>query len=223
MSYIISVDGNIGSGKSTLVNHLREKYKDSEMVCFLDEPVDDWKKIVDEDGVDILSKFYGDTKKYAFSFQMMAYISRIAILREKIRENPDKIIISERSVFTDRNVFAKMLYDDKMIEKVNYEIYLKWFDEFTRDLKINAIIYVNTNPNVCKERILKRNREGENIPIEYLEKCHRYHNEWIKELDGIEKIVLDGNGDKKNRNDYVEWFVEIGNHCKKYYDRTESL
>ena len=63
MSYIISVDGNIGSGKSTLVNHLREKYKDSEMVCFLDEPVDDWKKIVDEDGVDILSKFYGDTKK----------------------------------------------------------------------------------------------------------------------------------------------------------------
>ena len=119
MSYIISVDGNIGSGKSTLVNHLRKKYEDSKMVCFLDEPVDDWKKIVDEDGVDILSKFYGDTKKYAFSFQMMAYISRIAILREKIRENPEKIIISERSVFTDRNVFAKMLYDDKMIEKVN--------------------------------------------------------------------------------------------------------
>ena len=64
-----------------------------------------------------IEKFYKDQQKYAFSFQMMAYISRLALLRRVIRENPNAIIITERSVFTDKEVFAKMLYDEGKIEE----------------------------------------------------------------------------------------------------------
>jgi deoxyadenosine/deoxycytidine kinase len=79
---LISIDGNIGSGKSTLMANLREHYKDEPNVVFLKEPVDEWAAIKDENGITILEKFYEDSEKYAFSFQMMAYISRLKVLKD---------------------------------------------------------------------------------------------------------------------------------------------
>ena len=172
---IISIDGNIGSGKSTLYTDLQDYYKENEDIGFCPEPVDSWTTIVDEKGVPILTNLYSDTKKYAFRFQMMAYISRLHLLRLKIKENKYKVIISERSVSTDRNVFAKMLFDDGLIELDEYTIYNKWFDEFLDDLKLGGIIYVKADSEVCNERVKIRSREGENIPLEYLKKCHCYH------------------------------------------------
>ena len=74
---IVSIDGNIGSGKSTFISHLKNNvFAKSPNVIFLPEPVDEWNTIVDIQGNSILSKFYQDQDKYSFSFQMMAYISR---------------------------------------------------------------------------------------------------------------------------------------------------
>ena len=57
-SRIVSIDGNIGSGKSTLLSTLKEYYADNDHIIFLKEPVDDWEKITDENGVTMLEKFY---------------------------------------------------------------------------------------------------------------------------------------------------------------------
>ena len=65
---IISIEGNIGSGKSTLVEELRKKFGNNEKVCFLQEPVDIWNTIKDKDGNTMIAKFYADTKKYSFAF-----------------------------------------------------------------------------------------------------------------------------------------------------------
>lgn len=227
MSFIYSIEGNIGSGKSTFVNVLKNYYKDNENLVFLQEPVDIWQTIKDNSGETILSKFYKDQKKYAFSFQMMAYISRISILKECIRKNPNKIIISERCVLTDKNVFAKMLYDSGNIEEVDYQIYLKWFDEFIEDIPMTGLIYIRTKPEVSYERILKRAREGEQIQLSYLENCHNYHEEWILHSN-IETKILDGN-DEKNierrinkeniiEDDYLKWKWEF-NQFIKYQER----
>ena len=75
MAIIFSVEGNIGSGKSTLVKCLSKclpKSLRNHEIIFLQEPVDVWNTIKDENGVTILEKFYADQNKYAFSFQMMA-------------------------------------------------------------------------------------------------------------------------------------------------------
>lgn len=136
MAQIISIEGNIGSGKSTLLAHLKEKYKNSSNILFLREPVDEWEGIKDENGVTMLQKFYNDQKTYAFSFQMMAYISRLALLKDAIKNNPNSIIITERSLFTDKMVFAKMLCESGNIEEVNYQIYLKWFECFACEYPI---------------------------------------------------------------------------------------
>ena len=189
----------------------------------MQEPVDDWNSIKAKDGTTMLQKFYCDQDKYAFSFQMMAYISRLSLLRKTIRENPDCHIVTERSIFTDRNVFAKMLYDDDKIEEVEYQIYLKWFDEFAKETKIDGIIYVHTSPDVCYNRIKKRSRTGEeSIPLEYLKKCHDYHDNWI--LNDEENIqIIDGNVDTEESPDIIQkWMEDIVNFMGDMIDNETS-
>lgn len=215
---IISIDGNIGSGKSTLLTHLKQYYNNNANVIFLKEPVDEWEKIKDKEGNTMLQKFYLDQQKYSFAFQMMAYISRLSILRKTIREytnqNKDNlIIITERSLYTDKHVFAKMLHDQNMIEDVTFQIYLNWFDEFSTDFPVDSIIYVKTEPQICHDRIHKRSRIGEDIiPLSYLQECHKYHEEFLDTIE-CNKMFIDGNVDIfENTTIINEWIHRINNH-----------
>ena len=209
---IISIDGNIGSGKTTLYQSLKDRYKNNSNIVFLKEPVGEWEKIMDEDGNTMLQKFYGDQDKYSFSFQMMAYISRLAIVRNAVKKNPNAIFITERSLFTDKYIFAKMLHDQGKIEDVNYQIYSNWFDEFAQDFPIHSIIWVNTEPEMCHERIHKRARLGEEtISIDYLIDCNFYHHSYINEMD-INVLQLDGNVDIFEDGTVMEnWLNKIDN------------
>ena len=204
MSTILSIEGNIGSGKSTIINYLKEKYSDSGNIIFLPEPVEEWEKIKDNDGQTILAKFYGNQKKYSFAFQMMAYISRLDILRKAIKENPGKIIISERSLYTDKYVFAQMLYDDNKMESVEYQIYNNWFHSFSDLAPLHKVVYLKTDPNVSYDRIMKRNRTGEDcIPFDYIQNCHKYHENMYDIIDCSKKII-DCTIDFNHSNDYFE-------------------
>jgi deoxyadenosine/deoxycytidine kinase len=194
---VISIEGNIGSGKSTLLSHLKQSLSAENVpqIIFLQEPVDEWENIKDEAGNTMIQKFYGDQTKYSFSFQMMAYISRLALLKQSIEENPNAIVITERSLFTDKFVFAKMLYDSKKMESVEYQIYLRWFDNFVNDFPINCTIYVKTNPKVCHSRIAKRSRNGEStISLDYLNDCHKYHESMMQVHADKEHNILELNG-----------------------------
>ena len=222
---IVSIEGNIGSGKSTLLETLKTIFKENGNIVFLREPVDEWEKIKDKDGNTMLQKFYANQQEYSFAFQMMAYISRLAILRESVRdimgkihkqsscENNKYIIITERSLYTDKYVFAKMLYDQGKIEDVKYQIYLNWFDEFAKDFPVNDVIYVNTDPKKCYDRIHKRARVGEEvIPLAYLTSCHDYHNTFLDETTGIKstQLVLNGNVDIFQNSHIVDsWIISI--------------
>jgi len=218
---IVSIEGNIGSGKSTLLSNLRQHYENNSNVVFLKEPVDEWEKIKDENGETILKKFYADQEKYSFPFQMMAYVSRLKVLRDTLKtiktdtEDKNIIIITERSLYTDKMVFAKMLYDSKKIEHVNYQIYLNWFDTFSDEFPVNKVVYVKTSPNKCYQRIVKRSRTGEeNIPLEYLTSCSNYHDNMLdkenQECACLDQLILDGNVDiYENKNQVNEWINEI--------------
>jgi deoxyadenosine/deoxycytidine kinase len=208
MPIVISVEGNIGSGKSTLLTKLAEHYTADASICFLQEPVDIWDSIKDEEGVTILQKYYADQKRYAFSFQMMAYISRIALMRAALKKNY-KVIIIERSVYTDSAVFAKMLFDDKKIEEIEYKIYLRWVNEFIDEFPPVKFIYVRAEPAVSFERILQRGRPGEMIPMEYLQNCHKYHDEWLL-LTSSPLLILNADADiKKDSETLAKWIRDI--------------
>lgn len=203
MSVILSIEGNIGSGKSTIIEYLKENYNNDDII-FLPEPIDEWEKIKDNENNTILTKFYNDQKKYSFAFQIMAYISRLNLLRNTINKNPNKIIISERSLFTDKYVFAKMLYDNGNMEDVEYQIYNNWFNSFLDLAPISKMIYLKTDPKISFDRISTRNRKGENnIPFEYIENCHLYHNNMYDVID-FEKKIIDCTNDFKKDSNYFK-------------------
>lgn len=225
MSYtkplIVSIEGNIGTGKSTILYHLEQYYKqiNDKSVIFVKEPVDEWETIKDAEGETILAKFYKDPHKYAFAFQIMAYATRLSILRKAIRENPEcKVLVCERSLEADKYIFANMLHDDGQIDDVCYQIYTKNFGEYSQDFGVDRVVYIDSEPEVCYQRIAKRSRTGEGgIALGYLEKCKRYHDAWLRgrgkpsrgkpsfppyplpfgkgEGDGIDEGKGDGEGD----------------------------
>lgn len=193
--FIVSLEGNIGAGKSTIVEKLQQKYLlpleerrtyfgklAEEKIVFMQEPVDVWTSICDsETGESILEKFYKDPKTYSFAFQVMVYNTHLEAFRKAVRENPDCVLlVCERSIDAGRHIFAQMLRDDGMIDDVSFQVYAKLFDSTAGEFPLDAILHLDVEPKICLERIAKRSREGEGgIPLEYLEKCDRYYKKWL--------------------------------------------
>jgi deoxycitidine kinase len=213
MAKIYSIEGNIGSGKSTLIRRLRARYG-SQCIC-LTEPVPQWNTIIDsKTGKTKLQLFYENMKENAFSFQIMAFTTRIHTLMASIKAYSNRIIITDRSIFTDRYVFAPQLYEDGMISDTDYQIYCKLFDEFSKNIPEINFIYLKCSPEKCRFRIEKRgNEEEQNIPIEYLEKLHEKHERWLNQVKQKNKypnfIEINGNIDRPTMTNYHSIFADF--------------
>ena len=195
---ILSIEGNIGAGKTTIVENLQKRFANNKEIVFLREPVDVWDTIRDKNEVTILEKFYNDTNKYAFCFQVMAFATRSVNVKNAIKNNPEcKYIICERSLEADNNIFAKMLKDDGKIEDIEYKVYEHFYKNCRDDVKLDGVIYIDSSPNICLERINKRSRDGEGgITCEYLENCKNYHDDWlVNNKQELPVIRIDTNED----------------------------
>lgn len=208
MKFIISIEGNIGSGKSTLLKKLKDKGLDA---IFIQEPVDEWSEIKDDNDVTILNQFYNNQEKYSFPFQMMAYVSRLNNLITTTSKEKHYLFIMERSLRADAEIFEKMLYDDKKLNTYEHQIYHKWVKLFSKNYKSNKTIYIRADPQVSYDRIKTRKRNGEEtIPLEYIQKCHDYHEEMIQKINTNEVLILDGNENIYNDETLLNrWFDKI--------------
>jgi deoxyguanosine kinase len=181
---IVSIEGNIGAGKTTIIKRIEELLQTSEnkKILVLKEPVDIWSTFMDPtDNKNILQKFYENPNQYSFPFQILAFTTRLMEIKQTMEKYDDyDIILCERSLEADSNIFAKMLYDDGYIDSICYQIYLKIFAEMASAYKLNKIFYLNVEPEICLERIQGRGREGEQgISLDYLNKCKKYHDLWF--------------------------------------------
>lgn len=179
---IISLDGNIGAGKSTLLSEIRNRLHD---VHIVDEPVGQWTSLKNAEGKNLLELFYEDKKRWAYTFQNCAILTRLKNIQDAV-ENLDstvkepQVIITERSVLTDKHVFAEMLYDAGDIDPLEWELYESWFNIFGKKFPVKGIIYISTSANTSKDRIQIRNRLGEDkIGIDYLDSLDNQHKKWI--------------------------------------------
>jgi len=194
---IIYVEGNIGSGKTTflrlLKQYLPDLYEYNIDASIVLEPVDLWLETLDSDGKNILEKFYEDQEKWGYAFQMNSFISRVKSIKDELNNSTNvgidgfplkKVVFVERSIYTDKNCFARLCYENSKMTKLEYDIYCNWNNWLSTEFEISphSYIYLHCNPNVNNERIIERNRDGEsNIPIKYLEQLHEKHEIWMKE------------------------------------------
>ena len=190
---LLSLEGNIGSGKSTLMNELKKKVKGN--VVFIDEPVSQW---LDIQGVNMIERFYGDKKRYSFLFQAMAFVTRMEMLDAAMETNKTAVFITERCLSTDE-LFAEMLHEDGLMDDVEFDVYTRLVARFSKR-RPHVSIYLKSEPEMAMERCVTRNREGENITIEYLRKCHAKHEEWAKTS---RPVVLDAADDLSENVDRI--------------------
>ena len=194
---IIYLEGNIGSGKSTLIQFLQdyilEKGIDADVIL---EPVEEWQKTQDSQNTNILQHYYQDQKKFGFAFQINALLSRVKKVDEQITNSKKSVHFVERSIFTDKNVFLEANYQTGNITEIEYVIYHQWFDWVLSKFKHHpaGIVYLNTSADICHERINQRNRSGEEgIPIDYLVMLEKYHHQWLQKESHIPVQYLDTN------------------------------
>jgi deoxyadenosine/deoxycytidine kinase len=133
-------------------------------------------------------------------------------MEESIKNSKSQYIFLDRSIGTDKNVFEKMLYDNKKISEIEHNMYNLWCDfyhKYVRSETFNIIIYLRCNPHTAYERIMKRNRDEEkNISLEYLSDVHKYHENWlITDDDNMKVIIIDCDKDFENDISYQEYII----------------
>jgi deoxyadenosine/deoxycytidine kinase len=176
------VEGNIGSGKTTICRIIEKRAAELGRtdIVVIYEPVDLWREM------GLLDAFYKDMPRWGYTFQNTAFITKIMALN---RLDPRKIYVVERSPYTDMECFAKLCHSAGNINDMEWKIYKLWYDHFINKLEednnIN-FVYLKTSPQICHERIHKRNRgEESGIPIEYLKSLDTLHNEWLSSKANI--------------------------------------
>ena len=172
---IVAVDGNIGSGKSTVLAKLRATHD-----VFL-EPVDSWT---------LLDKFYEDKRKYALAFnlEVLAGFSDL--------ESPASggVVVSERSPLTARDVFARIMVNEGAMTDVEWDLYKRYHDLI--GWEPDAIVYIDTPVATCHERMRRRGRACETtVEIEYLERVERAYDTLLR-FTKVPVVRVDGLSDE---------------------------
>ncbi|CAF0878151.1 unnamed protein product [Rotaria sp. Silwood1] len=171
-TFTIAVEGNIGSGKSTVLAYLSK----SSICDIVAEPIENWTNL---NGNNLLGMLYNDPHRWGFAFQANAQMTLA-----KLHAQPSKSLIKvmERSIYSARHCFIENLYRNNILHNVEYKILNDWFQMLTSNdsCHLDLIIYLRTNPETCLERIKFRNRsEEQSITIDYLKQLHERHEEWL--------------------------------------------
>lgn len=171
------LEGNIGAGKSTLLRLLEQKLG----IDIINEPLSKWQTITDQEN--LLDLFYKDTKRWAYTFQSYAFISRIQAILEQLNQNTQSPIkVLERSVYSDRFCFAKNCHEAGVMSSLEWHIYKDWFEWLVGSYmpQPSGFIYMRTTPDISHSRLTKRNRSEESsITLDYLESLHNKHEDWL--------------------------------------------
>jgi deoxyadenosine/deoxycytidine kinase len=212
---VICVDGPIGAGKSTLIEMLSKKLNgkiDDLRILFSPEPIEEWRN-VGKKKLNILQKFYDDKERYSFTFQFNAFISRISQVEKMIEKEKDFdfVLFIERGIFSDRYIFAELLYELGFLQEIEWEVYKQIFDFLSKkSFKIDGYLYLNYDSDTCIEREKERNREEEkNVDEFYLrEVCEKYQKVIrINEEKGENILKIDEIFDKDLNNSIFENIV----------------
>ena len=166
---IIGIAGNIGSGKTSLVEFLTQTY---DITPFY-EP---------NDNNPYLADFYKDMKSWAFHSQLYFLASKFKI-HQQLEQTPG-VVIQDRTVFEDVEIFATALHQMRKINKRDWQTYQSLYQGIQQAIKPpDLMIYLTCPMRTTRKRIKLRGRKMEqDMPLSYLKRLEKLYQNWI---DGI--------------------------------------
>lgn len=164
--HFITIEGNIGAGKTTLSHLLAKKYNARLILeAFADNP--------------FLSKFYENPKQYAFPLELFFMAERYKQLKELIHTKDlfQNVTVTDY-LFTKCLLFAKVNLPEE-----EFRLYQKLFEIIHAQIpQPEILIYLHVPVNKLQMNIRKRNRPYEqSIPDEYLFKIQETYTNYIKQ------------------------------------------
>ncbi|TGZ55613.1 hypothetical protein CRM22_010370 [Opisthorchis felineus] len=171
--FTVTVEGNIGCGKSTFLRYFDQLSENTEV---LQEPLYLWK---DARGHNLFELMYKDSTRWAIPFQAQVLVT---LLDRQLRPQTAPVRLVERSIYSCRYCFVENMHSDGHISVPDYKELDEIFDwAFTKKAgPIDLIVYLRASPTTCLDRVRRRNRAGEDsIPLAYLQSLHERHEAWL--------------------------------------------
>ena len=191
---VVQVEGNIGAGKSTVINYLEKKLYDNDArtkhlrMKFITEPLHNWMNIVDNN-CNLFDLYYKNPKEYAETFQTVTFGTTLANNLKCNFENID-VIFMERSLYTNVHCFVKLIEDQKYVKPIFVKALNSLLEIFKEKIiHPDIVIYLKTDDiTILQERILKRGRTAEkDISKEYLTNLNDIYNNVIENHEYFNK------------------------------------
>ncbi|XP_020102776.1 uncharacterized protein LOC109720227 [Ananas comosus] len=176
------VEGNISVGKTTFLQRIaNETLELRDLVEIVPEPIAKWQD-VGPDHFNILDAFYAEPQRYAYTFQNYVFVTRVMQERESAG-GVKPLRLMERSVFSDRMVFVRAVYEANWMNEMEISIYDSWFDPVVSCLPgliPDGFIYLRASPDTCHKRMMLRKRAEEGgVSLDYLRGLHEKHESWL--------------------------------------------
>ena len=178
MKRSIAIAGNMGSGKSTLVDFLSRTYG---VVPFY-EPNDENPYLAD---------FYADMKRWAFQSQLY-FLSTKFRLHQELDRQPG-VVALDRTIFEDAEIFATALYQMRKISKRDWATYQSFYAAILDAIRPpDLLIYLRCSMRTLRQRIKLRGRRMEqDVPLSYLKRLDRLYENWIDAYRMSDVLVLE--------------------------------
>lgn len=177
----IAIVGNIGAGKTTLTQMLGEHYG--------------WEVMYEAvEGNPYLADFYEDMERWAFNLQIYFLNNRFAQV-QKIRSTTYATIIQDRTIYEDAFIFARNLYESKIMTERDYKSYLLLFESIIKTVsQPDLLIYLKADIPKLVSQIKKRGREFEaDISEDYLRNLNHYYEDFSLNYDHGRLLTIDVN------------------------------
>lgn len=197
----IAIAGNMGSGKSTLVEFLSRTYG----IAPFYEPNDDNPYLPD---------FYRDMRRWAFHSQVY-FLSNKFRLHQQLDRTPG-ISILDRTIFEDAEVFATALFEMRRIDKRDWQTYRDFYQSILEAIRPpDLLIFLRCSLRTLRKRIRLRGRAMEQgVPDGYIKRLERLYGQWIESYRLSEVLILE-----TDKLDYVNDLV----HRLDVMQRIEAL
>lgn len=154
---IVAIDGNIGSGKTAVIKELC-KHMDIEPIF---EDIETWQHMGIYKNVDSLQLMYTDFEHNFTAFQVIVQLSRYEQLLKAFSQSDKPFIVCERDIRSGPAVFARLHLEKGHINKLSYMAIAEMANKTQKHMAAALIIFLETDPKICKTRINIRGRKSE--------------------------------------------------------------